>query len=150
MTRAVGYRAPEAATDSRKVSQASDVYSFGVVLLELLTGKSPVREDSVHLVRWVHSVVREEWTGEVFDVELLRYPGIEEEMVAMLQIGMRCVVREAAERPRIGEVAKLLEEVRSVDTGNSQSGGTSSPVSTPALTPKPDVGEAGSSSSVVN
>ncbi|KAI3471191.1 hypothetical protein Pfo_027854 [Paulownia fortunei] len=145
--RTAGYRAPEV-TDTRKVSQASDVYSFGVVLLELLTGKSPVHasgsEEVVHLVRWVHSVVREEWTGEVFDVELLRYPNIEEEMVAMLQIGMSCVARMPVQRPKISDVVKMLEEIRSVNTGNSQSAGTRSPGSTPTLTPH--VAEIGSSS----
>lgn len=135
VTRSGGYRAPEVA-DTRKATQASDVYSFGVVLLELLSGKSPVPgsggEDAVHLVRWVHSVVREEWTGEVFDVELLRYPNIEEEMVAMLQIAMSCVARAAAQRPKMEEVVKLVEDIR----GNSLSGGTRSPSSTPAtLTP---------------
>lgn len=137
-TRSAGYRAPEV-VDTRKVSQASDVYSFGVLLLELLTGKSPVHgsggEEAIHLVRWVHSVVREEWTGEVFDVELLRYPDIEEEMVAMLQIGMSCVARVAAQRPKMVDVVRLVEDIRSVDTGNTQSAGTRSPVSTPAPTP---------------
>ncbi|KAL3650532.1 hypothetical protein CASFOL_006935 [Castilleja foliolosa] len=147
--RAAGYRAPEV-TDMRKVSQPADVYSFGVVILELLTGKSPVKtgggtEEVVHLVRWVHSVVREEWTGEVFDVDLLRYQNIEEEMVAMLQIGMGCVARVAEQRPRIGDVVRALEEIRGVGTGNnSQSGGTRSPGSTPGLTPR--VVEIGSSS----
>lgn len=141
ITRAAGYRAPEI-TDTRKGSQASDVYSFGVVLLELLTGKSPVHgsgggggEDGVHLVRWVHSMVREEWTGEVFDVELLKYPNIEEEMVAMLQIGMSCVVRMPEQRPKIGDLVKLLKDIMNVDTGNSQSVGTRTPGSTPGLTP---------------
>ncbi|KAG8381198.1 hypothetical protein BUALT_Bualt06G0097300 [Buddleja alternifolia] len=146
--RTTGYRAPEV-TDTRKSSQPSDVYSFGVVLLELLTGKSPVHtsggEEVIHLVRWVHSVVREEWTGEVFDVELLRYPNIEEEMVAMLQIGMSCVARMPDQRPKIGEVVKMMEEIRSVNIGNTP--GTRSPGSTPTLTPHG--GEIGSSS-VVN
>ncbi|KAK9070514.1 hypothetical protein SSX86_010916 [Deinandra increscens subsp. villosa] len=119
-----GYRAPEVG-DTRKVYQASDVYSFGVVLLELLTGKSPSHatggEEVVHLVRWVHSVVREEWTAEVFDVELLRYPNIEEEMVEMLQIGMQCVARSPEQRPKMAEVVKLVEDIRrTTNTGASE------------------------------
>ncbi|XP_073064272.1 probable inactive receptor kinase At4g23740 isoform X1 [Primulina eburnea] len=136
--RATGYRAPEV-TNTRKVTQASDVYSFGVFILELLTGKSPVYssggEEVIHLVRWVHSVVREEWTGEVFDVDLLSYPNIEEEMVSMLQIGMSCVARMPEQRPKIEDVVKMVEEIRGVNTGNSPSGGTRSPGSTPSLTP---------------
>ncbi|CAA3013794.1 probable inactive receptor kinase At4g23740 [Olea europaea var. sylvestris] len=145
--RTAGYRAPEI-TDTRKVSQASDVYSYGVLLLELLTGKSPVHavggEEVIHLVRWVHSVVREEWTGEVFDVELLRYPNIEEEMVAMLQIGMSCVARMPEQRPKMANVVKMVEDIRSVNTDNQPSSETKWPGSTPSLIPP--VAQIGSSS----
>nr|GME00485.1 probable inactive receptor kinase At4g23740 [Ipomoea batatas] len=122
LARAAGYRAPEV-MDTRKATQPSDVFSFGVLLLELLTGKSPVHTTSgdeiIHLVRWVHSVVREEWTAEVFDVELLRSPNIEEEMVEMLQIALSCVVRMPDQRPKIGEVVKMIEGVRLIDGDNS-------------------------------
>ncbi|KAL9242913.1 hypothetical protein vseg_016870 [Gypsophila vaccaria] len=115
ISRAAGYRAPEV-TDTRKATQASDVYSFGVFLLELLTGKSPVHatggDELIHLVRWVHSVVREEWTAEVFDLELLRYPHVEEEMVEMLQIALSCVARVADQRPKMTDLLKMIEEVR--------------------------------------
>ncbi|XP_044506075.1 probable inactive receptor kinase At4g23740 [Mangifera indica] len=121
LMRAAGYRAPEV-TDSQKATQASDVYSFGVLLLELLTGKSPIHATSgdevIHLVRWVNSVVREEWTAEVFDVALLRFPNIEEEMVEMLQIGMACVVRMPEQRPKMSEVVKMVEEIGQVSTEN--------------------------------
>ncbi|MCH86276.1 putative inactive receptor kinase, partial [Trifolium medium] len=124
ISRAAGYRAPEV-TDTRKATQASDVYSFGVVLLELLTGKSPIHttrgDEIVHLVRWVHSVVREEWTAEVFDIELMRCPNIEEEMVEMLQIAMSCVVRMRDQRPAMSEIVKMIENVRRIDIENQPS-----------------------------
>ncbi|KAH6760984.1 Leucine-rich repeat protein kinase family protein [Perilla frutescens var. frutescens] len=119
IARASGYRAPEV-TDTRKATQPSDVYSFGVILLELLTGKSPVRttngDEIIHLVRWVHSVVREEWTAEVFDVELLRYLNIDEVLVEMLQIAMACVARVAEQRPKMLEVVKMLESLGQGDS----------------------------------
>ncbi|RZR82689.1 hypothetical protein BHM03_00009158, partial [Ensete ventricosum] len=134
--RSVGYRAPEV-TDTKKASQASDVYSFGVVMLELLTGKSPVPimggggDEVIHLVRWVQSVVREEWTAEVFDVELMRYPNIEEEMVEMLQIAMNCVARVPERRPKMAEVVRMIEGVRRFDSGNRPSTEARSEGSTP-------------------
>lgn len=152
VVRAAGYRAPEV-TDTRKATHASDVYSFGVLLLELLTGKSPVHatgtEEVVHLVRWVNAVVREEWTAEVFDVQLLRYPNIEEEMVEMLQLGMSCVARIPEKRPKINDVVKSLEEVRQFNSGNRPSSDvTKSEISTPIPTPDvaPAAAEIGSSS----
>lgn len=140
IARAAGYRAPEI-TDTRKVTQPSDVYSFGVLLLELLTGKSPVHTTSgdevIHLVRWVHSVVREEWTGEVFDVELLKYSNIEEQMVEMLQIAMSCVARVADQRPKMSEVVKMVEDVRrNTESENRPESSTS---------PRPEVFETESS-----
>lgn len=126
IARAAGYRAPEV-TDTRKPTQPSDVYSFGVILLELLTGKSPIHttkgDDIIHLVRWVHSVVREEWTAEVFDLELLKYPNIEEELVEMLQIGIACVVRVPDQRPKMSEVVKMIECVRTDSTNAAPSEG---------------------------
>ncbi|CAL9777218.1 unnamed protein product [Musa acuminata subsp. burmannicoides] len=140
LSRTAGYRAPEV-VDTRKASQPSDVYSFGVLMLELLTGKSPIQitggggggggDEVVHLVRWVHSVLREEWTAEVFDVELLRYPNIEEEMVEMLQIAMNCVARKPERRPKIPEVVGMIEGVRRFDSGNRSSTEAISESSTP-------------------
>ncbi|GJN13798.1 hypothetical protein PR202_gb00544 [Eleusine coracana subsp. coracana] len=130
-----GYMAPEQADDKR-LSQEADVYSFGVLVLETLTGKSPTQHLQLHhaddpqsrdntnnkkkesattvvcgLAEWVRSVVREEWTAEVFDVELLRYRGVEEEMVAMLHVGLACVATEPEQRPAMDDVVRMIESV---------------------------------------
>ena len=122
-TRVSGYRAPEV-TDIRRVSQKADVYSFGVLLLELLTGKAPthavVNEEGLDLPRWVQSVVREEWTAEVFDQELLRYQNVEEEMVQLLQLAIDCSAQHPDRRPTMAEVAARIDEIRRSSLGGDQ------------------------------
>ncbi|KAJ8492265.1 hypothetical protein OPV22_013986 [Ensete ventricosum] len=123
--RAGGYRAPEAPSDGRRpwASQRADAYAFGVVLLELLTGK-PAADggaSAVDLPRWVQSVVREEWTAEVFDLELMRYKGIEEEIVAMLQIAMSCTAVVPDQRPNMSNVVKMIENIHGGGAGGDLS-----------------------------
>ncbi|RDY13711.1 putative inactive receptor kinase, partial [Mucuna pruriens] len=121
MSRANGYRAPEV-TEFRRITQKSDVYSFGVLLLEILTGKTPLGypgyDDMVDLPRWVRSVVREEWTAEVFDEELLRGQYFEEEMVQMLQIALACVAKVAENRPTMDDTVRNIEEIRQPEFKN--------------------------------
>ncbi|XP_059292711.1 probable inactive receptor kinase At5g58300 [Lycium ferocissimum] len=109
-----GYRAPEV-IETRKGTQKSDVYSFGVLLLELITGKSPLplpgRDDIVDLPRWVRAVVKEEWTAEVFDAELIKYHNIEEDMVHMLQVALSCVTKVPDMRPSMDEVIRMIEGI---------------------------------------
>ncbi|XP_010551254.1 PREDICTED: probable leucine-rich repeat receptor-like protein kinase At1g68400 [Tarenaya hassleriana] len=141
--KSTGYRAPELA-DGRKPTQKSDVYSFGVLLLELLTGKCPNLVDlghvtgpgsggAVDLPRWVQSVVREEWTAEVFDLELMRYKDIEEEMVGLLQIAMACTAAAADQRPRMCHVVKMIDEIRGSAEASPSQDGVDSVADSPCL-----------------
>ncbi|XP_022945918.1 probable leucine-rich repeat receptor-like protein kinase At1g68400 [Cucurbita moschata] len=133
--RSNGYRAPEC-SEGRKLTQKSDVYSFGVLLLELLTGKCPsVVENGgpggggyggvLDLPRWVQSVVREEWTAEVFDLELMRYKDIEEEMVGLLQIALTCTSASPDQRPKMIHVVKMIDELRGVEVSPFHDGSDS-------------------------
>lgn len=123
-----GYQAPELLETQQPTFQ-SDVYSFGVLLLELLTGKAPNQEslsgERKDLPHWVQSVVREDWTTEVFDEELMRYRNNEEEMVKLLKIAMKCVFVLPDQRPTMQEVVHMVEAINhsEIDEGLSQLSG---------------------------
>ncbi|CAM6105987.1 unnamed protein product [Calypogeia fissa] len=112
--RMAGYRAPEY-NHAKRLSYKADVYSFGVLLLELLTGRQPavsLQGDGIDLPRWVQSVVREEWTGEVFDLELKTYLHGEDGMVSLLQTAMACVMSNPDKRPDMAQVLQMIESIR--------------------------------------
>ncbi|KAL7116738.1 hypothetical protein ACP275_03G023700 [Erythranthe tilingii] len=114
VVRNLGQFAPEV-NDTSNVSQACDVYSFGVFLLELATGKPAQHTneegDVVSLVRWFQLVVRAEGSDEVFDVEILRYKDVDEAMVQLLLIAIKCVAFSPERRPVMSQVVKMLEEI---------------------------------------
>ncbi|WVZ54899.1 hypothetical protein U9M48_005638 [Paspalum notatum var. saurae] len=129
---ALGYRAPEL-SKLKKASAKTDVYSLGVVVLELLTGKSPAEStNGMDLPQWVASIVKEEWTSEVFDLELMRDAAAGDELVDTLKLALQCVDPSPAARPEAREVLRQLEQIRPGTEGGgagpSEEGGGSAHV----------------------
>ncbi|ERM95551.1 probably inactive leucine-rich repeat receptor-like protein kinase IMK2 [Amborella trichopoda] len=111
---ALGYRAPEL-SKLKKASTKTDIYSLGVVLLELLTGKAPSDASSTgaSLPEWVASIVKEEWTNEVFDLELIRdSANTGDELLNTLKLALHCVDPSPSARPDIEHVLHQLEEIK--------------------------------------
>lgn len=114
----LGYRAPEL-SKLKNASTKTDIYSLGVIMLELLTGKSPSEAtDGLDLPQWVASIVKEEWTNEVFDVELMRDDGsstttnIGDELLNTLKLALHCVDPSPGARPESDQVLQKLEEIK--------------------------------------
>ncbi|XVE67959.1 hypothetical protein DITRI_Ditri09bG0029800 [Diplodiscus trichospermus] len=110
-TNANGLKGTQQSKDSASNAFTADIYGFGVILLELLTGKL-VQKDGVDLTSWVHSVVREEWTVEVFDKSLIKEGASEERMLTLLQVAIKCVNHSPVARPSINQVLALINAIK--------------------------------------
>ncbi|RZC86398.1 hypothetical protein C5167_030473 [Papaver somniferum] len=109
---AQGCRTPELAK-AKNLGTKTDVYSLGVIMLELLTGKSPGEPmNGMDLPQWVASIVNEEWTNEVFDLELMKDANNGDELLNTLKLALHCVDPSPAARPEVHEVLQQLEKIK--------------------------------------
>ncbi|KAL4185485.1 hypothetical protein AMTRI_Chr10g6180 [Amborella trichopoda] len=119
-----GYIAPESGKGLSKFTLEADVYSFGVLLLEVLTGKL-VQNNGFDLAKWVHSVVSEEWTAEVFDKALMDEGASEQRMVALLQVAVQCVSISPDCRPQMAQVSAMINNIKEDEDKSTTSEGDS-------------------------
>ncbi|CAL9084024.1 unnamed protein product [Musa textilis] len=112
----VAYKSPECAQHG-KPSTKSDVWSLGILMLEILTGRFPANHlrpgrAGTDLARWVSSVIREEWTGEVFDSTMKGTRNSEGEMLKLLRIAMACCETDVRKRCEMAAALERIEELK--------------------------------------
>ncbi|KAK9110312.1 hypothetical protein Sjap_018372 [Stephania japonica] len=106
-----GYLAPEYFMYG-KVNEKIDVYAFGVVLLELLSGRKPISNDSPKgqesLVMWAKPILNGGKAVELLDPILAdNYDHDQMERIAIASA--LCIRRAPRARPRMSIVLKLLQ-----------------------------------------
>ncbi|KZV25367.1 hypothetical protein F511_07251 [Dorcoceras hygrometricum] len=102
----IGYIDPEYARTSR-LTEKSDVYSFGIVLLELLTGKKAVDNDS-NLHHLVLSKADDNTIMETLDPEVSVTCMDSSHVRKTFQLALLCTKRHPSERPTMHEVSRVL------------------------------------------
>ncbi|RZB44030.1 LRR receptor-like serine/threonine-protein kinase ERL1 isoform X2 [Glycine soja] len=102
----IGYIDPEYARTSR-LNEKSDVYSFGIVLLELLTGKKAVDNES-NLHQLILSKADSNTVMEAVDPEVSITCIDLAHVKKTFQLALLCTKKNPSERPTMHEVARVL------------------------------------------
>ncbi|RWW66210.1 hypothetical protein BHE74_00026435, partial [Ensete ventricosum] len=102
----IGYIDPEYARTSR-LNEKSDVYSFGIVLLELLTGRKPVDNES-NLHQLILSKAANNAVMETVDPEISSTCKDLGDVKKVFQLALLCTKRQPADRPTMHEVSRVL------------------------------------------
>ncbi|KAK8503929.1 hypothetical protein V6N12_019098 [Hibiscus sabdariffa] len=102
----IGYIDPEYARTSR-LNEKSDVYSFGIVLLELLTGKKAVDNES-NLHQLILSKADDNTVMEAVDPEVSVTCLNLAHVRKTFQLALLCTKRHPSERPSMHDVARAL------------------------------------------
>ena len=110
-------------------SMKGDVYSFGIIMLEMITGRDPIRlEPGQTLPQWVRATVaNSKALQNVVDPVLLPDLTVHQQKTAMvLGVALLCTRSEPQDRPNMTDVYKMLAHIRSKPNESSRRKGTMS------------------------
>ncbi|KAF9614706.1 hypothetical protein IFM89_019834 [Coptis chinensis] len=110
----IGYIDPEYARTSR-LTEKSDVYSYGIVLLELLTGRKAVDNDS-NLHNLIMSKTLTNGVMETVDPDISATCKDLGAVKKVFQLGLLCSKMQPCDRPTMHEVTRVLESLVPVIT----------------------------------
>ncbi|GAV80712.1 Pkinase domain-containing protein/LRR_1 domain-containing protein/LRRNT_2 domain-containing protein/LRR_6 domain-containing protein/LRR_8 domain-containing protein [Cephalotus follicularis] len=106
----IGYIDPEYARTSR-LTEKSDVYSYGIVLLELLTGRKAVDNES-NLHHLILSKASNNAVMETVDPEISTTCKDLGAVKKVFQLALLCTKRQPSDRPTMHEVTRVLGALR--------------------------------------
>nr|XP_023889882.1 pollen receptor-like kinase 1 [Quercus suber] len=99
--------------DGEQLTDKSDVYSFGVVLLELITGRKPIRQNPpFKMVNWAKPLLSPALKKKKFDDlvdKRLEKNFDSKEMARMVSCAAKCLRLSYEERPRMSQILRELE-----------------------------------------
>ncbi|XP_063946813.1 probable leucine-rich repeat receptor-like protein kinase At1g68400 [Daucus carota subsp. sativus] len=122
-------KCPEFA-ETKKLTHKADVYCFGIILLEIITGKIPGEitsgfqgEDSSsinNLSDWVKMVVKNDWSPDILDMEILSSKEGHEEMLKLTELALHCTDLAPESRPNMSQVLQIIEEIEQMSGDQQQ------------------------------
>ncbi|XP_075478381.1 putative receptor-like serine/threonine-protein kinase At4g34500 [Primulina tabacum] len=106
-----GYVSPDYASTGM-LNEGNDIYSFGVLLMELITGRSPIDYSrppgEMNLVEWFKGMVGSRRGEELVDPSI-KVPPPSRSLKRLLLVCLRCTDMDAGKRPKMGQIAHMLE-----------------------------------------
>ncbi|XP_074280043.1 leucine-rich repeat receptor protein kinase HPCA1-like [Silene latifolia] len=104
----LGYLDPEYYM-TQLLTEKSDVYGFGVVMLELVTGRRPIRKNK-YIVREVRETMRDNGNAYSLVDPTISYVDLIS-LEEFVELAMKCLQGSGEKRPSMGEVVKEIEDL---------------------------------------
>ncbi|KAG4991805.1 hypothetical protein JHK87_025262 [Glycine soja] len=116
-------RSPEF-VKGKKLTHKADVYCFGIIMLEIITGRIPghilgeIEETTNDLSDWVRTVVNNDWSTDILDLEILAEKEGHDAMLKLTELALECTDMTPEKRPKMNVVLVRIEEIEQMRKEN--------------------------------